>query len=110
MMPKFDQYILVVAFGSLMVFISLLGCGAVKFNNAFFSVPFGILIFVLGFVLFILGLVSISGIVFNEHLHRTMCKEGSSFDSQYKILIDKSLCSEICPCDPKKFDDWKKEN
>ena len=93
-----------------MVFISFLGCGAVKFNNAYFAVPFGFLIFIFGFILFTFGLISISGLVFNGHLHTTLCKEGSVFDSQYKSLVDKFTCSEICPCDPKKFEDWKKEN
>ena len=92
------------ALGALVFLTSILGCATAKFKNPCFAMPFGLLTFIFGLALFIIGALAMviaspeaGKVVLNE-----VCKSNSpavQFDTQYNSMVVKPLCSEVCPCE-----------
>ena len=103
-----NQNFLIIVFGLFIVILSILGLALAKYTNPFLAIPFGFMISIYGLVLFIVGLFSISTLIISEsQVLATMCKNGSSFDTEYEQIIGKTVCSQFCPCDPVRFANWQ---
>lgn len=95
----------VLVIGAMVLFTSLIGCGVwrAKSNKACFAVPFGIICFVAGITLFVIGIVALSSgsVMTPEKFKEPICasEKAKSMQSTYLAAIDKVMCSDVCPCE-----------
>jgi hypothetical protein len=100
----------IIAFGVIICLTSVLGCFTAKYKNPCFAIPFGLMAFIFGLVLLIVGAIS-AGAPAAMKLGLTgnveVCPNGSSkFDDSYQDMVGKVICSELCPCDGDKLNTW----
>jgi hypothetical protein len=106
----------VMALGALILLVSLLGCATAKFKNVCVAIPFGILTFIFGLILLILGMLAfvVASPQVKSMFTQAACPSNNpkapmiQFDQQYNDMIVKPMCSTICPCDGDMFAEWEK--
>lgn len=89
--------------GLLTLLTALLGCCVCKSKNkACFAVPFGIITFIIGVVLIVLGVLAVSAgsLLTPETFKGPICSNAKAQDvrAAYTNAIDKVMCSDVCPC------------
>ena len=97
----------VMVVGLLTLLTAMLGCcvcssDRCKCHKACFAVPFGIVTFVMGVALIVLGLLAVSAgsLLTPETFKGPICSSARAQDAvaAYASAIDKVMCSDECPC------------
>lgn len=104
------------ALGVLILIVSLLGCATAKKKHPCFAIPFGMLTFLFGVILLIVGALAmiIASPKIKEMFKAAGCPANNDqapmiqFDKQYTDMIVKPMCSDLCPCDENMFATWEK--
>lgn len=94
--------IAIILFGIYALVMSILGCATSSYQKAVFAVPFGVLTFVLGVSLLVLGLVAF-GFTDGFVVVRDAVCSNPTFNiwKMYNEQVDKVMCSSLCKCDPR---------
>ena len=94
-----------VGLGILVLATSILGCATAKMKKACFAIPFGILTFIFGLILLIIGFMgmAIGTPAVKDVLMKAGCNNDPSnpmikFDNQFNEMVVKPMCSGLCPC------------
>ena len=83
------------------MFTALLGAATFKWKNPCVAIPFGCITFTVGLLLLILGSIvdGLGGGISIEGFRERGCNSFPKVKEMYLEAVDKTMCSELCPCD-----------
>lgn len=87
----------VIILGVFAMGLGVLGCFTFKCKKAIFAIPFVILNFLIGLIIFILGIAMLTPVASNVAYDR-LCGPKSTMDKSYNSAVSNFMCTDWCPC------------